>query len=155
MANTFEADLTAAGIIRLLDLKPHPEGGYFRETFRDPAQDMSGRAASTLIYYLLTAGERSRWHRIDAAEVWHYYAGAPLEISVSENGGKIMTGLLGPDFSAGERPQFIVRAHFWQSARSLGPWTLVGCSVAPGFEFSRFELAPPHMVFGTGESREP
>lgn len=134
---------SAAEIVRLLDLQPHPEGGYFCETFRDPARDARGRAVSTLIYFLLDAGQVSRWHKVDATEVWHFYAGAPLEISISENGSEISVHRLGPDLFAGERPQFAVPAHCWQSAMSLGAWTLVGCGVAPGFEFSGFELAPP------------
>jgi uncharacterized protein len=133
---------SAAEIIRLLDLRPHPEGGHFRETFRDPAQDNRGRAVSTLIYFLLAAGEISRWHKVDATEVWHYYAGAALEIAISENGSEMSVHRLGPDLISAERPQLVVPAHFWQSAKSLGPWTLAGCSVAPGFEFSGFELAP-------------
>jgi hypothetical protein len=137
------AGLSAAEIIRLLDLQPHPEGGHFRETFRDPAQDSRGRAVSTLIYFLLEAGQLSRWHRVDAVEVWHFYAGAPLEITISQNGSETSAHRLGLDFFAGERPQFAVPAHCWQSAMSLGAWTLVGCSVAPGFKFSSFELAPP------------
>ncbi|MGH6813643.1 MAG: cupin domain-containing protein [Methylocella sp.] len=137
------AGRSAAEIIRLLDLAPHPEGGSFRETFRDPALDARGRAVSTLIYFLLKAGEISRWHKVDAAEVWHYYAGAPLEIKISQSGSETSMHRLGPDLLAGARPQFVVPAHCWQSAMSLGPWTLAGCSVAPGFEFSGFELAPP------------
>jgi uncharacterized protein len=132
---------SAAVIIALLDLRPHPEGGYFRETFRDPAQDSRGRSVSTLIYFLLEAGQLSRWHRVDAAEVWHFYAGAPLEIKISRTGEAPDVHRLGPNLIAGERP--IVPAHYWQSAVSLGTWSLVGCSVAPGFEFSGFELAPP------------
>jgi len=140
------AGQSAAGIIRLLDLKPHPEGGFFRETFRDPAEDSAGRAVSTLIYFLLEEGQLSRWHRVDAAEVWHFYAGAPLELKISPTGIATSVHRLGADLFAGERPQFVVAAHCWQSARSLGPWTLVGCSVAPGFEFSKFELAPPDWL---------
>jgi predicted cupin superfamily sugar epimerase len=134
----------AAAIIRLLDLRPHPEGGFFRETFRDPAQDARGRAVSTLIYFLLEAGQRSHWHRVDAAEVWHFYAGAPLEIKISRPGHAASVHRLGPDLTAGERPQLVIPAHDWQSAVSLGAWTLAGCGVAPGFEFSGFELAPPN-----------
>ncbi|MGH6846334.1 MAG: cupin domain-containing protein [Methylocella sp.] len=137
------AGRSAAGIIRLLDLHPHPEGGHFRETFRDPAQDSDGRAVSTSIYFLLEAGQLSHWHKVDATEVWHFYAVAPLEITISRNGGDTSAHRLGPDFFAGERPQFVVPAHCWQSAMSLGAWTLAGCSVAPGFEFLGFELAPP------------
>jgi hypothetical protein len=134
---------SAAEIVRLLDLHPHPEGGFFRETFRDPARDARGRAVSTLIYFLLNAGQVSRWHKVDATEVWHFYAGAPLEITISQNGSETSLHRLGLDLFAGERPQFVVPAHYWQKAMSLGAWTLVGCSVAPGFEFSGFELAPP------------
>ena len=132
--------LTAGEVIRLLGLKPHPEGGHFRETFRD-ARMVEGRAASTAIYFLLARGERSHWHRVDAVEVWHYYAGAPLALRIAEARG-VTTIRLGADLGAGERPQAIVPAHAWQAAESLGDWTLVGCTVAPGFEFKGFELAP-------------
>ena len=136
------SELKADDIIRLLDLQPHPEGGYFHETFRDPHADAEGRAASTAIYFLLKAGEVSRWHRVDAAEVWHWYAGAPLELSVAQ-GNRITAVLaLGSSLGEGQRPQAVVPAHHWQSARSLGAWTLAGCTVAPGFEFRGFELAP-------------
>jgi predicted cupin superfamily sugar epimerase len=131
---------TAEDIIRLLGLQPHPEGGHFRETFRDPRQ-ADGRAASTAIYFLLRRGERSHWHRVDAAEVWHYYAGAPLELKIAGVAAP-STILLGSNLIAGERPQSVVPAREWQSAATLGDWTLVGCTVAPGFEFSGFELAP-------------
>jgi len=133
--------LSAAEVIRLLDLKPHPEGGHFRETFRDAHTDAAGRAASTAIYFLLAQGERSHWHRVDAAEVWHYYAGAPLVLEMSEKSA-IRRMKLGPDIALGERPQGVVPAGHWQAAESLGEWTLVGCMVAPGFEFSGFEMAP-------------
>jgi uncharacterized protein len=131
----------AAQVIAALGLAPHPEGGHFRETFRDAAAG-GVRAASTAIYYLLRQGERSAWHRIDAAEIWHWYAGAPLLLSVSEGGRAARRLRLGIDLAAGERPQAAVAARAWQSARSLGAWTLVGCTVAPGFEFAGFELAP-------------
>jgi uncharacterized protein len=135
--------LSAAEIIRLLDLKPHPEGGHFRETFRDPGTT-GGRAASTAIYFLLARGERSHWHRVDAAEVWHYYAGAPLVLEMaSDEAGPVRRMKLGPDLAMGERPQGVVAAGDWQAAESLGDWTLVGCTVAPGFEFANFEMAPP------------
>lgn len=135
-------------IIRLLGLAPHPEGGHFRETFRDAAAAGSGRAASTAIYFLLRAGEVSRWHRVDAAEVWHWYAGAPLALAVVQGTtrGSIR---LGTDLAAGERPQAVVPAQAWQQAQSLGAWTLVGCTVAPGFEFSGFEMAPPGFEPGS------
>ena len=132
----------AADIIARLDLKPHPEGGYYRETFRDENVDAEGRSRSTAIYFLLARGERSHWHRIDAAEVWHYYAGSPLKLSITHD-GPAETIQLGTDLVAGERPQAVVPAHAWQSAESLGDWTLVGCTVAPGFDFSAFELAEP------------
>ena len=133
--------LSAANVIRLLDLKPHPEGGHFRETFRDP-RTVDGRAASTAIYFLLGRGERSHWHRVDAVETWHWHAGAPLTLQIHD-GRKTETVRLGPDLAAGERPQGIISAHAWQAAESLGDWTLCGCTVVPGFEFSGFELAPP------------
>jgi predicted cupin superfamily sugar epimerase len=133
---------TADDIIRLLDLKPHPEGGYFRETFRD-THTVNGRAASTAIYFLLRAGEVSRWHRVDAVEVWHWYAGAPLELRMTQAaGGAQDVVVLSADLAAGARPQAVVPAGHWQSARSLGVWTLVGCTVAPGFTFDGFEMAP-------------
>jgi predicted cupin superfamily sugar epimerase len=131
---------TAAEVIRLLDLRPHPEGGHYRETFRD-ARAGDTRSASTAVYFLLARGERSHWHRIDAVEVWHYYAGAPLALSVADASGTTIIRL-GSDLAAGERPQAAVPAGAWQSAESLGAWTLAGCTVAPGFEFSAFELAP-------------
>ena len=128
-------------MIRLLDLQPHPEGGHFRETFRDTRTNEGGRAVSTAIYFLLARGERSHWHRVDAAETWHFYAGAPLALKVSITGG-VVTTRLGPDIAAGEHPQVVVPPFAWQAAESLGDWTLVGCTVAPGFEFRGFELAP-------------
>lgn len=140
------SDLSAAQVIGLLGLAPHPEGGHFRETFRDPVTvDASGnaaRAASTAIYFLLAAGEVSRWHRVDAAEVWHWYAGAPLALTMADTGGRREVRL-GPDLAGGERPQAVVPAGAWQQAASLGAWTLTGCTVAPGFEFRGFEMAPP------------
>jgi uncharacterized protein len=132
---------SAAKIIALLDLKAHPEGGYYRETFRDARLDAAGRACSTAIYFLLARGERSQWHRIDAVEVWHYYAGHALSLQISEHGGTRRIRL-GPDLDAGEVPQAIVPARSWQAAESCGDWTLVGCTVAPGFDFATFELAP-------------
>lgn len=127
--------MTAAEVVTLLDLAAHPEGGWFRETFRDTVGE--GRAASTAIYFLLEAGQESRWHRVDAAEVWHHYAGAPLWLTIGDAEHR-----LGTDLAAGDRPQAVVPAGVWQKARSLGDWTLVGCTVAPGFEFSGFEMAP-------------
>jgi uncharacterized protein len=140
---------SADDVIRALGLKPHPEGGHFRETHRDARPD--GRAASTAIYYLLARGERSHWHKVDAAEVWHYYAGSALLLETAASGhGPIERVTLGPDIAAGERPQAVVPAHAWQAAESLGDWTLVGCTVAPGFEFEGFELAPKGWSPGAG-----
>jgi predicted cupin superfamily sugar epimerase len=135
------APLSAADVIRLLELKPHPEGGHFRETFRD-RRPIDGRAASTAIYFLLARGERSHWHRVDAAEAWHFHAGSPLALSIVEE-DTVRTLTLGNDLAAGERPQAVVPTGAWQAAECLGDWTLVGCTVAPGFEFKGFELAPP------------
>ncbi|GIQ76314.1 cupin domain-containing protein [Bradyrhizobium sp. RD5-C2] len=136
------AGLSAADIIARLELKPHPEGGHYRETFRDQRCDAGGRAHSTAIYFLLARGERSHWHRIDAVEMWHYYAGAPLTLKIAQDGAPQHTITLGPDVAHGEQPQAIVPAAAWQAAESSGDWTLVGCTVAPGFEFAKFELAP-------------
>lgn len=134
--------LAAKELIGLLDLQRHPEGGWYRETFRD-ARGTDGRSVGTAIYYLLEAGDVSHWHRVDAAEIWHYYAGAPLALTISENGHDATAVRLGTNFFTGERPQTVVPAGAWQAAESLGAWTLVGCTVAPGFEFSGFEMAPP------------
>jgi uncharacterized protein len=134
--------MTAAAVIRLLDLRPHPEGGHFRETFRDAYAIEGGRAVSTAIYFLLARGEHSHWHRVDATEIWHWHAGAPLRLEIAEGNDPPERLILGNDLVAGERPQAIVPARAWQSAQSLGDWTLVGCTVAPGFEFATFELAP-------------
>lgn len=136
-------DCSAAEIVALLELAPHPEGGFYRETFRDSATlPGSQRSLSTCIYFLLPEGVVSRWHRVDAVEIWHWYAGAPLALSITTDlAAAPAVTRLGADLSAGQRPQGIVPAHHWQQARSLGAWTLVGCTVAPGFEFSGFELA--------------
>ncbi len=133
--------LTAGDIIRKLGLQPHPEGGHYRETWRTPAP-AGERPAGTAIYYLLCEGEVSHWHRVDAAEIWHWYAGGSLELSLSAGGKTVERLLLGSDLDAGQRPQIIVPANCWQSARSLGEWTLTGCTVSPGFEFDGFEMAP-------------
>lgn len=134
----------ASEIIAALAMQPHPEGGWYAETFRDNPQDgpMGGRGHSTAIYYLLERGQISAWHRVkDAAEVWHYYAGGPIALSQRNDGAKeVMTARLGPDILSGERPQIVVPANVWQTAEPLGEWTLVGCTVAPGFDFAAFEL---------------
>jgi len=134
--------MKAADVIALLKLERHPEGGWFRETFRDPRL-IDGRPASTAIYYLLDVGEVSEWHRVDAVEIWHWHAGGPMVITVSPDRHDAAAAHLGPDLAAGQRPQLVVPAGHWQTATSLGAWTLVGCTVAPGFRFEGFEMAPP------------
>lgn len=137
------ARMTADEVISLLGLQPHPEGGHYVETFRDAAVDAAGRSRSTAIYFLLRQGETSHWHRVDAVETWHWHAGAALTLRIAEQAGAaVQTITLGSDLLRGERPQGIVPTGWWQAAESLGDWTLVGCTVAPGFEFSGFELAP-------------
>jgi hypothetical protein len=131
---------SAADMIRALDLSLHPEGGHYRETFRD-SRHLDGRPASTAILFLLARGERSHWHRIDAVEIWHYYAGAPLKLEVVD-GTKEEILRLGAEIHGGEVPQVTAPARAWQAAESLGDWTLTGCTVAPGFSFDQFELAP-------------
>ncbi len=127
-------------IIKKLGLIKHPEGGHYVQTFRDE-QKINNRSISSAIYYLLKKGERSHWHRIDAVEIWHFYAGAPIKLSISDN-KSINEYMLGANILAGERPQIIVPKYYWQSAISLGEWSLVGCTVSPAFEFDGFELAP-------------
>jgi predicted cupin superfamily sugar epimerase len=129
-------------IIETLSMQRHPEGGWYVQTFRD--EQGGDRGHSTAIYYLLEAGDRSHWHRVrDAAEVWHYYAGASLALHRSADGKVSERLVLGLDLAKGERPQAIIPADWWQSAESLGEFTLVGCTVSPGFEFSSFEMAAP------------
>lgn len=133
-------NMTAAEVVSLLGLEPHPEGGFYRQTFADKV--VAGRPTSTLIYYMLTNGQSGTWHRVtDAAEVWHWYAGAPLTLAMSLDGKQISERVLGNDFAAGQRPQFVVPANAWQRATCLGDWTLVGCTVSPGFQFSKWEQA--------------
>ncbi|MGF1660698.1 MAG: cupin domain-containing protein [Rubrimonas sp.] len=134
--------MNAARIIDALGLSPHPEGGWYRETWRAPAE-AGARCAGTAIYYLLQAGEHSAWHRVDATEIWHFHAGAPLSLTLSPNGHDAEAHLLGAEIAAGQRPQIVVPPMCWQCATSMGAWTLVGCTVTPGFEFSGFEMAPP------------
>jgi len=141
--------MNASDIIARLELKPHPEGGYYRETFRDARADAQGRARSTAIYFLLARGDRSQWHRIDAVEIWHYYSGAPLKLQIANDGCAPHAITLGPDVAAGERPQAIVPSGAWQAAETTGDWTLVGCTVAPGFEFASFELLKGDLLPAT------
>lgn len=131
--------MTAEDIIAELGMQPHPEGGYYVETFRDVEGQ---RGSCTAIYFLLTQGQRSHWHRVDAVEIWHWYAGAPLELFVSEDEKRVDTVLLGPNILNKERPQAVVPKDAWQAAATTGEWTLVGCTVSPAFEFAGFELAP-------------
>lgn len=135
-------DMEAVEIIRLLGMEKHPEGGWYVETFRDRPNG-EGRAHATAIYFLLAADEVSAWHRVDASEIWLWHAGAPLALTVSPDGVAASAKRLGPDLRAGQRPQAVIPAGAWQTAESLGAWTLASCVVAPGFEFSGFELAAP------------
>ncbi len=137
--------MTAEDIIAHFNLAPHPEGGWYRETWAAAAQ--SGvRPAGTAILFLLCADQHSHWHRVDAAEIWHFHTGAPLELRIaSDKQGPAVAHLLGIDFTQGQHPQAIVPPQHWQAARSLGDWTLVGCTVSPGFRFEGFELAPPEF----------
>ena len=141
----------ADAIIETLGLQPHPEGGHYVETWRATAA-AGERPAGSAIYYLLRAGERSRWHRVDAAEAWHFYAGDPLALSIAAGSGSEppTRHVLGTDLAAGQRPQVIVPAGDWQSAEPLGAWTLVGCTVSPGFRFEGFELAESGWEPGGG-----
>ena len=134
--------MTGPEIIARLDLAPHPEGGHYRQTWvaRGP-----GRPSGTCIYFLLQAGERSHWHKVDATEIWLYHAGAPLILSMAETeAGPARDHLLSPDLTEGA-PQLIVPENHWQAARSTGAFTLVSCTVSPGFTFDGFTLAPPDM----------
>ena len=134
--------MTADDMIVQLGLQPHPEGGYYRETWRGP--EVAGRACGTSIFFLLKKGERSRWHRVDATEIWHFYAGSPLRLGIAPSDEITPTWhRLGPNLHAGETPQIAVPPHAWQAAESTGDFTLVGCTVSPGFEFSGFVMAKP------------
>lgn len=139
--------MEAEAIIETLGLSPHPEGGWYRETWRADAA-AGERAAGTAIYFLLKKGERSHWHYIDAAEIWHFYAGAPLKLSLSADGKKTSEHILGPDIASGARPQIVVPQGCWQAGESLGDYTLIGCTVSPAFEFAGFEMAPKDWAPG-------
>jgi uncharacterized protein len=129
-------------LIQRLALAPHPEGGWYRETWRAAPLDGGARGAATSILFLLEAGQRSHWHRVDASELWVFQAGTPLTLSTAE-GARIMATRLGLDAAAGERPQHVVPPHQWQAAQAGDGWCLVACVVAPAFEFGGFELAAP------------
>ena len=143
MQDLIHSKLEASEVIKLLKLEPHPEGGHFRQTFLD-SNPKEKRKYSTAIYYLLCENEISHWHRIDATEIWHWYAGAPLALSIANDNNNVSELILSPNLDEGHRPQLIVPRLAWQSAKSLGTWTLTGCTVAPAFEFSGFELAKPN-----------
>lgn len=134
--------MDADEVIGRLGLTPHPEGGWYRQTWRHDPGDGT-RGAGTAIYFLLATGERSHWHRVDADEIWHHYAGDPLQLHTWNESGSCNTTMLGSDIAAGHEPQARVPPHVWQSAETTGAWTLVGCTVSPAFEFDHFELAPP------------
>lgn len=144
---------TAEDIVARLGLAPHPEGGFYRETFRQEGTE-GERGAVTVIYYLLRDGERSAWHRIDATEIWHHYAGAPLALTISETGSEPWTITLGTDFAAGQQAHAVVPAGAWQTAQPVGGWMLAGCTVAPAFLFSGFEMAPPDWQPPNGDHQD-
>ncbi len=131
--------MSAEDIIRKLELLPHPEGGWYRQTWAGP--EINGRPTGTAILFLLRAGERSHWHRVDADEIWLWHAGAPLVLAIGLD--RAQERRLGPDVLGIEVVQQVVPAGWWQAARSVGEWSLVSCTVSPGFRFEGFELAPP------------
>jgi predicted cupin superfamily sugar epimerase len=134
-----DRDPAAVALIRRLGLVPHPEGGWYRETWRDG--EGTPRGSGTAIYFLLEAHQSSDWHRVDATEIWHHYAGRPLRLSIAEEGKPVRVERLGSDFVRNELPQRIVPKRAWQKAEPDGGWTLVGCTVSPAFEFRGFEMA--------------
>jgi len=137
--------MTADQIIKFLHLQPHPEGGWYKQTWKSE-DTLSGRASGTSIYFLLKAGEISHWHKIDSVEIWHYYDGSPLILRIAnEDNNEIATKILGPNLAKSQSPQILVNKNLWQSAETTGDYTLVGCTVSPGFEFSKFTLAPKNF----------
>lgn len=137
--------MTSDEIIAHFSLSPHPEGGWYRQTWMAEARG-SERPAGTAILFLLKTGENSHWHRVDADEIWHYHAGAALELrQAASSTGPARRSFLGADLAQGQSPQIIIPAAHWQAARTTGDWTLVGCTVSPGFQFAGFELAPPEF----------
>ena len=139
--------MSADQIIETLALRPHPEGGWYRQTWEGP--QINGRASGTAILFLLRQRERSHWHRVDADEIWLWHAGAPLTLSMGQAAAR--DHLLGPDVLNGHSPQIVVPAGHWQAAESTGDWTLVSCTVSPGFRFAGFELAAPDWTLATKE----
>lgn len=148
-APAISGDMPASEVIRILGMAPHPEGGWYVETFRsEDGPDQTGRGWMTAIHFLLEAGQVSHWHRVDAVECWFWHAGGPLVLSISDDGVSARAIQMGPNLRAGQALQAIVPAHSWQAAETLGAWTLVSCTVAPGFQFAGFELAPPDWFPG-------
>jgi len=138
-----DATLDPRALIEALGLQPHPEGGHYREIWRDRPAD-GARGAGTAIYYLLGPGEHSHWHRVrDADEGWHWYGGGPLALTVSPDGHDAEAVHLGPDLARHQRPFALVPRGHWQTAASLGRWSLCGCTVSPAFDFAGFEMAAP------------
>lgn len=150
--NLRDPSLDPAAVIAALGLLPHPEGGHYREIWRD-APEVGGRGAGTAIYYLLGPGERSHWHRVDAAEAWHWYAGGPLLLRLSADGTAPGERRLGPDLAAGEQPFALVPKGWWQAAAPLAGWVLCGCTVSPAFDFAGFEMAPPEWEPDASDDR--
>ena len=144
---------TARDIIEHLNLLPHPEGGWYRETWKADTK-VNKRPTGTAIYYLLEADDLSHWHTVDAAEMWFWHAGGPLALTVSEDGVSAQNHILGPELAAGQNPQLLVPTGWWQTAASLGAYTLVSCTVSPGFQFSGFRLAPQDWKPGTGHPQD-
>ncbi|WP_262689437.1 cupin domain-containing protein [Kordiimonas aestuarii] len=134
--------ISAQDIIALLKLEPHPEGGFYRRTYRHKAGP-GERGFGTAIYYLIEGSDNALWHRTDGDEIWHWYAGAPLTLSIADKAHTVTEYMLSNDFGAGHRPQILVPGNHWQHAASAGDWTLCGCTVSPGFEFASYELAAP------------
>lgn len=135
--------MTADEIIRILDLQPHPEGGAFRETYRSDVRSRiaEDRCVCTAIYFLVRERQRTEWHRVKHDEIYHFYKGGPLTLSLISPEGKLEKKLLGNDLTNGERPQVLIPGGWWQSAEAADRWTLIGCTVSPGFDFSDFELS--------------
>uniref|UniRef100_A0A914WRW7 DUF985 domain-containing protein n=1 Tax=Plectus sambesii TaxID=2011161 RepID=A0A914WRW7_9BILA len=142
--------LDPAAIIKTFRMKPNPEGGWYAESYRDDSYKES-RGRSSAIYFLLTKDNSSRWHRLkDSVEIWHFYAGSPVLLQMNPDGGDVVKKRLGPNLPTGERPQVAVPAGWWQTAESLGDWTLVGCTVTPGFDPEQFELAEIERMITDG-----
>ena len=135
-------------LIEALGLEPHPEGGWYRETWRAETE-AGGRAPATAILFLLEPGQRSHWHKVDATELWLFHAGSALSLRTAPgHEGPVREARLGGDVLAGEQPQIRIAPGEWQSAEAESGWALVSCIVSPGFDFAGFELAPPGWAPG-------